>query len=377
MSRFCSFTASTPALLRAREQLLRLLHAALVVVADLRDDVGGRCRRRSASVDVELAHGAIVPLVPTGLAGSADILRRPWARPFSSPASTRSRRPVRRTRHRSDRAHGRLHPRRHRGNIPRGAPARSRSRRVRPGRRRHLVRRGRRGLARVVCLRRLREGVVPGDARGRRPRDGRRGGDRPTGVAVTRADCGRAGPAPRSRGCRPGRTGTRRGRIPPGARALHTTDRVRRPHLPPHARGALDPAGLGRPDSRGDGHADQRPPAERGARAGNDGTAVAIAAVGGPRPDGRAGRVGARRLRNRVTHRIRQALRGVRRARLRDAPRRRDAGAYGAQRRRCGSARRDDGLLRPRPVARRSGTGMRRAQLSSSEPRSPPSSRPP
>ena len=52
-------------LLREREQLLSLLQAALVVVTDLRDDEAAGVVGDPPSVDVELTHGAIVPLVPT------------------------------------------------------------------------------------------------------------------------------------------------------------------------------------------------------------------------------------------------------------------------------------------------------------------------
>ena len=49
-----------PALLRRMDERLRLLDVALVVVADLRDDVRGTVPRDGPAVDDQLAHGAMV-----------------------------------------------------------------------------------------------------------------------------------------------------------------------------------------------------------------------------------------------------------------------------------------------------------------------------
>ena len=48
------------ALLRRVDERLRLLEIALVVVADLRDDVRGPVPRDDLAVDDQLAHGAMV-----------------------------------------------------------------------------------------------------------------------------------------------------------------------------------------------------------------------------------------------------------------------------------------------------------------------------
>ena len=62
LSRFCSLTASTPHCFAAVKQLDAPSQRALVVVADLGDDVAVASSAIRRAVDDELAHCAIVPL---------------------------------------------------------------------------------------------------------------------------------------------------------------------------------------------------------------------------------------------------------------------------------------------------------------------------
>ena len=82
MSRFWSFTASTPASLRGLEQLACLLDAPLVVVADLGDDEAVGVVGDPPAVDRQLAHGAIV----AGARGRLDGRAATPITPFLPPA---------------------------------------------------------------------------------------------------------------------------------------------------------------------------------------------------------------------------------------------------------------------------------------------------
>ena len=274
-----------------------------------------------------------------------------------------------------------LRARRHRGRLRRGAPARPRGRRVRPRRRRPLVRRGRCGLARFVCLRRLRARLVPGHVAvgASRRRRSRVAVVRPP-WPVTPGGCGRAAT----------------GRAIPVVAVLGVVVAAELGYLlalalftPPTEYDVLTyhltrailwiQQGSVGPIPGVDGHADQRPPARRGDRAGSDDAAVRLGPLRGPRAAGRRCGVAVRRRSTAAAcrHRIRAAAarhsarwcsRPSPSSRCRRPPRSTTSSSPRWSRRRPSSPR---ALAAPR-----SGTGVRSA-ASSSERRRPASSRPP
>ena len=362
LSRFCSFTASTPASFAALNSSFacsRLPWWLWPISAITKHPVSSPIVRPS----IASSRTARSYPRPAHRSGARVILRRPWACRQLQPAASADTVTTERPGSRGDRARARVGARRGSGAVRSRAPADPGTRRPPARGCRPRIRGGRGRLARAVSLPHLHAGMVPRHARARG--GGRGGRDRRPSAAA--ADLRLSGASPPRRGSPPlrARAGrARRARIPARTGAVHRPGRARRHHLPPHAGAALDPARGDRADRRPHGSTARRVPGERGDPPGLDDAALPLRALGRACSARIAPRRHHRRLRHGPTRVARPSPGDVRGARVRDAARGRAAGADGAQRPRRRVAGRDRGVLRAGIVGGRTRAGVRDGRAS-------------
>ena len=208
------------------EELLRLLDASLVVVADLGDDEAGRVVGDPPPLDGQLAHRRIVARTPARSTVVASTVQPADRRSGNRPPGARARRAG------GDRG------------ARRRMPRRPKRRRAPPHRVRHRVGAGRRGRAAALPVRARHARRARPRARGLdRPRRARLARPRPAATAVAPPggpdDPGRAPEPPRRD---PRRRRRRVRRLRPRPRLPDARARVGLARLPPRASGLLGAA---------------------------------------------------------------------------------------------------------------------------------------